>query len=100
MLADQPTLRRYFARRPCKACQQCRPPEAVLVLAHRQHTVMVLVTCGECHQRGIYVVSLPTPRFAPVTLHDVSDMRRFLATFNGDFLALFGGNPHGQLAGE
>ncbi len=100
MLADQPTLRRYFAHRPCKTCQQCRPPETVLVLARRQHTLMVMVTCGECHQRGIYFISLPVPHATVITHHDVSAMRSFLATFNGDFLALFGGHPHGQLAGD
>lgn len=94
MMGDQQALRRYFAGHPCVACEQSRPPEALIVLAKRHSTSMVLVTCGNCHHRSIFVVSLhPFRRHAPptpVNQQDVVAMRQFLTSFDGDFLGLFG----------
>ncbi|HEX9036342.1 MAG TPA: hypothetical protein VF808_05065 [Ktedonobacterales bacterium] len=41
------------------------------------------------------ITSLPysTAYDEPITVRDVNAMRRFLADFNGDFHALFGGEP-------
>ena len=95
-------LEHLFAQRACATCQQRARPDTVLILSRRQATRMVLVTCGHCHHRGIFVVTLPASaaphRRAPVGYGDVSAMRRFLSTFDGDFLHLFGPDSSGQLA--
>lgn len=94
-------LQRHFAQQPCQVCQRRSVPAAVVTLARRQHTRVVLVTCGACHHRGIYVVAIPVRApGAGVSRADVTAMRRFLTTFNGDFHGLFGGGATGRLGVE
>jgi predicted RNA-binding protein YlxR (DUF448 family) len=115
MLTPDSTLRRFFAKRPCTACHRRQTPETVLILVQRKESSMVLVTCANCHHRGIYVVSTAnqaksiaagspiqpiTSSSSPISTDDVREMRHFLTTFDGDFASLFGKGPHGHLATE
>ncbi len=95
MQYEQRFLQHYFAHRACPSCQTVQRPEALFVLAQRQHTRVVMVTCGGCHHRRIFVVSLPTSSAATISQRDVRAMHSFLDTFNGDFSGLFGPSPDG-----
>jgi hypothetical protein len=75
---------------------------------------MVLVTCGQCDHRGIFVVTFPSgaahpgepweadePAIdglraddlevpdAPISAEDVASMREFLSRFDGNFRRIF-----------
>jgi len=112
MQPREQSLNRYFATRLCSSCQRQHLPEAVLVLVRRPRSWMVMVTCGACHHRGIFVVNFPRTALAtlptdstpqPTTLisyRDVRQMRSFLDTFNGDFMALFDQGSSGHFASE
>jgi len=110
MQVHEDALWRYFTNRPCPTCHYQQVPEAVLVLVRRSRAWIVLVTCGHCRQRRLLMLSLPkatqraqpaTTQAAPAISHrDVREMRLFLASFNGDFLSLFGHGPHGHFAAE
>lgn len=91
MQLDDHTLQRYFANRPCPACQYEGTPEALFPLIARSSTSMVLFTCARCHQRHIFLVkSSRSHRSGSITRSDVTAMQRFLSTFDGDFQSLFG----------
>ncbi len=111
MQAHEDALWRYFTNRPCPTCHHQQVPEAVLVLVRRPRAWVVLVTCGHCRQRRLLMLSLPkasrraqpaapSSPSSPISYRDVREMRLFLATFDGDFLALFGHGPQGHLAAE
>ena len=112
MQAREEALQRYFATRSCTSSHYQQRPETVLVLVRRARAWMVMVTCGHCHHRGLFVVSFParaakkatapapTTILAPIGYRDVHEMQSFLDSFNGDFLALFGPGPQGHLATE
>ncbi len=111
MKAQEPDLNHYFTTHPCAVCHYQVVPETLLVLARREHTWVVMATCGHCRHRGIFVVSTPKPRQlaptlsparrGPISTADVRAMRSFLATFDGNFRGLFDpGSGGGQLAAE
>lgn len=100
MHAREDAIKRHLAQHPCKACHHSSQPEAMLVLVRRSRAWIVMATCGNCHHRGIFVVSFPAKRanLSPVSTEDVSAMHAFLDSFDGDFLTLFGQGPQGRLA--
>ncbi len=107
MQAREESLRRHFAQRPCKVCHHRQTPETLLVLVRRPRAWVVMAVCAHCQHRGIFLVSLPTPKrqhftdtSPAVSTRDVVEMRSFLDTFDGDFLSLFGAGPHGRLAAD
>jgi hypothetical protein len=93
-------LRRRFAQQPCSKCQNRGLPETLLVLVRRPRTWVVMATCANCHHRGLYLISAPRARSAPVSDRDVTEMHAFLETFNGDFTSLFHGGSSGSMAVE
>ncbi len=106
MQPREDALRRHFAQQPCTKCHYRQTPEALVVLVRRDRTWMVMATCGHCHHRGLYVITLPArqartadPREA-VTKRDVIEMHGFLERFNGDFRALFDSGSPGRFAAE
>jgi hypothetical protein len=109
MQAREESLRRHFAQRPCKVCHHRQTPETVLVLVRRPRAWVVMAVCARCQHRGIFLVSIPSPKRQPaagtvatpnVSTRDVVEMRSFLDTFDGDFLSLFGAGPHGRFAAD
>lgn len=52
-------IRERFAEQTCTHCGAYYPPEGVLILARRRSTWMVMVSCTQCQQRGVFVVSFP-----------------------------------------
>jgi hypothetical protein len=107
MQAREESLRRHFAQRPCKVCHHRQTPETLLVLVRRPRAWVVMAVCAHCQHRGIFLVSLPSPKRQHLTdtppavsTRDVVEMRSFLDTFDGDFLSLFGAGPHGRLAAD
>ncbi|MBA3824279.1 MAG: hypothetical protein H0X24_10355 [Ktedonobacterales bacterium] len=106
MQPREDALRRHFAQQPCAKCHYRQAPEALLVLVRRDRTWMVMATCGHCHHRGLYVITMPpkATRAADVsgaiTKRDVIEMHGFLEGFNGDFRALFDGGAPGRFAAE
>jgi hypothetical protein len=109
MQVHEEALWRYFTNRPCPTCHQQQVPEAVLVLVRRSRAWIVLVTCGHCRQRRLLMLTLSkaSQRSQPavgsssaISHRDVREMRLFLASFNGDFLSLFGHGQQGHFAAE
>jgi predicted RNA-binding protein YlxR (DUF448 family) len=117
MQAQEPALRRFFSKQPCGRCHSSQEPDTLFVLIRRKDSVMVLVTCSNCHHRGIYIVtakhnapakrlrssqhrsnSSPLSSSAAITYTDVHEMRSFLDGFNGDFLSLFGSGPQSSFS--
>lgn len=114
MHARERIIRERFARRACADCGHLYTPADVLVLARRRSAWIVLVTCGYCDRRGIFVVTFPRgapgpgeqwePKEspivdlpvdnlkvpgAPITSDDVASMREFLGRFDGNFQRIF-----------
>jgi len=106
MQPREDALRRHFAQQPCAKCHYRQAPETVLVLVRRDRTWMVMATCGHCHHRGLYVITMPAhqPRTvaanSAITKRDVIEMHGFLEQFNGDFLSLFDAGSPGHFATE
>ena len=123
MHARERMIQERFATQTCSECGWPYSPRGVLVLARRRSAWMVLVTCNQCHRRGIFVVSFPappplpdgtspkqesvaldggqstrldqesSPPSPPISSADVAQIREFLANFDGDFRRAFGGPP-------
>lgn len=108
-------LRQQLSSRSCSFCHVSGPPAAFHVVAQRANSWVILATCSSCRHRVLLMVnfspkkrSSPSPSaasipyfpFAPVSGRDVTQMRTFLDTFNGDFLSLFGQGPQGQITAD
>ena len=59
MHARERIVRERFAEQACTHCGAQYPPEGVVVLARRRSTWMVMATCTQCQQPGLFVVSFP-----------------------------------------
>lgn len=59
MHARERIVRERFAEQTCTHCGAQYPPEGVVVLARRRSTWMVMATCTQCQQPGLFVVSFP-----------------------------------------
>jgi hypothetical protein len=59
MHARERIVRERFAEQTCTHCGAQYPPDGVVVLARRRSTWMVMATCTQCQQRGLFVVSFP-----------------------------------------
>jgi hypothetical protein len=59
MHAQERLIRRLFTTQHCGQCHQAYEEENVTVLARRSEVWMVLVSCGSCGRKGIFVVSFP-----------------------------------------
>lgn len=59
MHARERIVRERFAEQTCAHCGAQYPPEGVVVLARRRSTWMVMATCTQCQQPGLFVVSFP-----------------------------------------
>lgn len=65
MHARERIVRERFAEQACTHCGAQYPPEGVVVLARRRSTWMVMATCTQCHQPGLFVVSFPEAHRSP-----------------------------------
>jgi hypothetical protein len=127
MHARERLIQERFATQTCAECGWPYSPRGVLVLARRRAAWMVLVTCNECHRRGIFVVSFPpsteppeqtaaqpgpgalegspsatqvhttSPLSPPITSAEVEQFREFLTNFDGNFRRAFGNPPPSAL---
>lgn len=59
MHARERIVRERFAEQACTHCGAQYLPEGVVVLARRRSTWMVMATCIQCQQPGLFVVSFP-----------------------------------------
>jgi hypothetical protein len=59
MHAQERLIRRLFTTQHCNHCQSAYEEESVTVLARRSEVWMVMVSCGSCGRKGIFVVSFP-----------------------------------------
>lgn len=59
MQGQERVLRERFAQLKCAACGMTHDQDDMLVLAQRKSRWLVLLTCGRCQRRGIYVASFP-----------------------------------------
>jgi hypothetical protein len=59
MHAQERLIRRLFTTQQCNHCHAAYEEESVTVLARRSEVWMVMVSCGACGRKGIYVVSFP-----------------------------------------
>lgn len=59
MHAQERLIRRLFTTQHCGQCHCVYEEENVTVLARRSEVWMVLVSCGSCGRKGIFVVSFP-----------------------------------------
>ncbi len=59
MHAQERLIRRLFTTQHCNHCQTVYAEESVTVLARRSEVWMVMVSCGSCGRKGIFVVSFP-----------------------------------------
>jgi hypothetical protein len=59
MHARERIVRERFAEQTCTHCGARYPSDGVVVLARRRSTWMVMATCTQCQQRGLFVVSFP-----------------------------------------
>lgn len=60
MHARERIVRERFAEQACTHCGAQYLPEGVVVLARRRSTWMVMATCTQCQQPGLFVVSFPS----------------------------------------
>ena len=80
MHARERMIQERFATQTCSECGWLYSPRGVLVLARRRSAWMVLVTCGQCGRRGIFVVSFPTHREPSAADSERSDVAGTLGT--------------------
>jgi hypothetical protein len=59
MHAQERLIRRLFTTQHCNHCHAAYAEESVTVLARRSEVWMVMVSCGSCGRKGIFVVSFP-----------------------------------------
>ncbi len=59
MHAQERLIRRLFTTQHCSHCLSAYEAENVTVLARRSEVWMVMVRCGPCGRKGIFVVSFP-----------------------------------------
>ena len=59
MHAQERLIRRLFTTQQCNHCHAAYEEESVTVLARRSEVWMVMVSCGACGRKGIFVVSFP-----------------------------------------
>ncbi len=60
MHARERIVRERFAEQACTHCGAQYLSEGVVVLARRRSTWMVMATCTQCQQSGLFVVSFPS----------------------------------------
>jgi hypothetical protein len=59
MHAQERLIRRLFTTQHCTHCDSAYEEDSVTVLARRSEVWMVMVSCGSCGRKGIFVVSFP-----------------------------------------
>lgn len=107
---EQRTVKRAIqaALGKCAICGQPLRPESITLLGHHDALWFLAVNCGSCRTQALVaaVVKAESERQAhngeamatyqaqpstAVATSDVTEMRDFLADFDGNFAALFGG---------